>query len=218
MNVNRGIVPPVFIFWFMKKKMNISLLPVISLCIILAASCNNTADNNSRAINNSGLTANGMSKYLPENYFDNDEIDSLLIDIATYVGVKPKTATALTRFEHQHRNYYRNYASEFKLVYYHIDYLGDHYFYLLRPGRGKHGNMRGVGGRMRIEQNQITAFEEIFNTFVYDEKTLINKGKIIFPHLVMEGNVDQFASHPDLIEWPDDRLAYDKSTFEWRYK
>lgn len=158
-----------------------------------------------------------MQNYKIENYFSQDQIDTLLTDMVTYIGVKPRTATSQSRFEPEFRQYYIQYAAQFKMVYFLINEEGEHYFYLIRPARSPQGNLRGVGGRFMMENEKIYDFEEIFNTLVFDEETLTTIGSSLFLEMIENGNVDQYFGNSLYIEWPDHRLRYHKGLHEWRY-
>ncbi len=158
-----------------------------------------------------------MKAYKPDLYFEPAETDSLLTHMATYIGLKPKAAASQTRFDADFRPYYIEYSKQFKLVYFHIDPNGDHFYYLLRPARHLDSNKRGVGGKYRMENDGITKFEEIFNTPVFDEETLKSIGATLFLEMIENGNVDQYFGNRLYIEWPDHRLRYHKGLHEWRY-
>jgi hypothetical protein len=193
--------------------MNKQNLIIIAL-LVFFGSCNSSQPNHN------GLdrqTAKKVRKYHPEKHFSPTELDSLMVDMATYIGVKPKTATTFTRFEPAFRNYYTQYSKQFQLLYYHIDPAGYHFYYLLRPARGLSGNQRGVGGRLQMQEGAITQFEEILNTPVLPTSNLKSIGAKLFLELVATGNVDQSLQNKEYIEWPDHRLKYHKEKFEWRY-
>ncbi len=143
--------------------------------------------------------------------------EDLLIDMVTYIGRKPPLATSETRFEPEFRDYYTTYAKAFEVVYFHVDGDGLHRYYLIRPARSMHGNRRGVGGMFRLENGKITDFEELFNTPVMDEDRLREIGLELFEEMRYKSHVDRFLENRDYIEWPDERLSYDKEKFEWRY-
>jgi len=158
-----------------------------------------------------------MQQYRIEKYFSADQTDTLLTDMVTFIGVKPRTATNQTRFEPEFRPYYIQYSSQFKMVFLFVNEEGDHYYYLIRPARSTMGNTRGVGGRFRFENEKITDFEEIFNTPVFAEERLIEIGETLFLEMIETGIVDKYLGNMLFIEWPDERLKYHKGLNEWRY-
>jgi len=158
-----------------------------------------------------------MQLYRIENYIGAVQTDTLLTDMVTYIGVKPRTATSQTRFQSEFRPYYIEYSRQFQIIYFFVNEAGDHYYYLLRPARSVKGNTRGVGGRFRYENEKIIDFEEIFNTPVFDEDRLIEIGEILFLEMIETGNVEPYKGNNLFIEWPDERLKYHKGLNEWRY-
>ena len=153
-----------------------------------------------------------------DKYFSLQQQDSLLVNMVTYIGKKPKLADWQTRHEPQHEEYYKNLSKSFKFIYYHIADDSTHYYYLVRPARSTKGNTRGVGGRFKLgESFQLIDFEEIFNTPILPEQELVEVGRTLFVELITTGNIDRYLNNRSLIEWPDDRLMYDRVKKEWRY-
>ena len=157
-------------------------------------------------------------KYSINNYFDKDDADSLLVNIVTFIGKKPKAATSKTRFNPEHREHFQNIASQFKFCYYHIDADSTHYYYIIRPARSIHGNLRAVGGFFNLNDDfRPVEFEETFVTPINEENVLENIGKSLFMELIKYKNVDKFLNDSTYIEWPDKRLTYCTENHEWRY-
>lgn len=159
---------------------------------------------------------------VPESYrlqawHSQEDADTLLVDMVTYIGRKPPLATAETRFDPEFRGYYQAYAGEFEIIYYFVQDSGTHWYYLIRPARSLHGNRRGVGGMFRLENGRISGFEELFNTPVMDEDRIRLTGLELFEEMLQTGHVERFLRNSQYIEWPDERLKYDKEKFEWRY-
>jgi hypothetical protein len=158
------------------------------------------------------------NKYTISSYHDQDTIDTLLVNLVTFVGVKPKAANWETRLLPEHRSYYINQAKQFSFDRYFVSPEGLHYFFMVRPARHPKGNQRGVGGKFRLtEDMQITELEELFNTPVMPNEEIILKGRKIFNEMITNGNIEKYLNDKDYIEWPDERLKYDKVKNEWRY-
>lgn len=165
-----------------------------------------------------GLSCSSGRKYDIASYFSKEQSDSLLVDVVTFIGRKPEGSDWQTKYDPVYRNYYIRLSAGFSFEYYYISPAGVHYFYMIRPARHKDGNRRGVGGMYRIgSDGTIVDFEEVFNTPVKSEAELREIGKILFSELVKTGNVERFSENRNYIEWPDDRLKYDKVKKEWRY-
>ncbi|MFO7721987.1 MAG: hypothetical protein R6V49_02075 [Bacteroidales bacterium] len=157
-------------------------------------------------------------QYSVLNFFDQDNADTLLVNIITFIGKKPPLADHLTRFDARFREHYIQQKDAYHFVYYHIGDDSTHYFYIARPARSVKGNTRGVGGMFRLQgELSIAGFEEVFNTPVADAKELRKIGAVLFNELISKKNVNDLLGDTSLIEWPDHRMKYDKEIFEWRY-
>lgn len=158
-------------------------------------------------------------KYDISRKYNTSQIDTLTVNMVTYIGRKPVTADWQSRHDPTHRRYYINHSKDFRIAYYHIAKDSTHYYYIIRPARTVSGNTRGVGGSFRLEDGNlnIVEFIEEFNTPAMDEESLLAMGRELFKELISVGNVDRFLRRSDYIEWPDARLKYDRSRNEWRY-
>ena len=164
------------------------------------------------------ITCKPGNKYDISSYHGQETIDTLLVNLVTLVGVKPKATDWETRLVPEHRRYYINHAKQFSFDRYFISPEGVHYFFMVRPARHAEGNQRGVGGKFKLTEDlQIAELEELFNTPVMPYEEIISKGRTIFEEMIVTGNVEKFLKDKDYIEWPDGRLKYDKSKNEWRY-
>jgi len=161
----------------------------------------------------------GCKKYRYDSYFEKSTRDTLLTDMVTFIGPKPRTANYLSRLETQHRGFYIQQTQGFSIEFFYKSAADTFYFYMIRPARSPKGNTRGVGGKFTLnpENYSIEHFEEIFNTPIYDRDELKVIGCDLFQELKETGNIERYIFNSDLIEWPDDRLKYDKVRREWRY-
>jgi hypothetical protein len=152
------------------------------------------------------------------SYYSPNERDSLLADMITYIYKKPREANFQSRFDTEYRDHYVNQLPYFKPVFYTITVDGVHYYYVIRPARSINGNTRGVGGYFtKDSQGKITNFVELFNTPILPEHVLVTRGEKLFLEMVSTGEVKNYLKNPDYVEWPDDRLKYDRERNEWRY-
>ncbi len=180
---------------------NITALSLLSASLIIIASCRGE----------SGI-------YNPDSFYTASEKDSLMVKIVTYIGKKPRLADYKTRHNPEHLNFYTQQSKLYSLIYYHISDDSTHYYYIIRPARSARGNTRGVGGRFRINDDlKYYDFEEMFNTPILYEQELMEIGKTLFREMLGSGNIDFYLDNKGYIEWPDERLRYDKTRNEWRY-
>jgi hypothetical protein len=155
--------------------------------------------------------------YRFSNFYSSQIRDTLLVDMVTLIGKKPKTADYLSRHEARFRNYYIQLAESFNMEYFH---QADDtcYYYMIRPARSVRGNTRGVGGKFTLDANDnIDYFEESFNTPIYPREDLERIGWRLFRELIEKRSISGLQWNVDYIEWPDDRLQYDTEKREWRY-
>lgn len=165
------------------------------------------------------VVAEETNKHPVSAHYTENEKDTLLVDLASYIYRKPASATWETKLDPKFRNYYIRNTAKFKIIYYHIDEDNTHYYYLSRPARDHEGKQRrGVGGMFkRNEKNEIVDFEEVFNTPIHPEEKLKEIGLTLFEEMIAHRNVDNYLTDQNLIEWPDGRLFYSKEKKEWRY-
>jgi len=158
-------------------------------------------------------------KYDVSSYHSSESRDSLLADIITYVYVRAPYSDSKTRFESRFRKYYVDQLGQFRFEKYYVDARGLHYFYLIRPARSADGNIRGVLGTFRMDdQGKIYSFREILNTPIAPLPVLQQRGEELFNSLVKRGHVDDYLKHPDYVEWPDKITYYDTIQYEWLVK
>lgn len=156
--------------------------------------------------------SNKISKYFNEN-----QRDTLLTNIITYIYVKPPYATNSTRFEAQFRKYYVQNLPKFSLENYFIAPDSTHYFFLIRPVGNTLKYKRGVLGKFKLKHGSLmpTDFEEIVNTPHLEEKIVKERGDFLFKELVKNKNLNKYLAMKHYIEWPDSTLVYDKKRNEW---
>lgn len=158
-------------------------------------------------------------KHNPSNYFSAAELDSLKVQMITYIFQAPEGANWQTRFEEKYKSYYVSNLSKFTLERLHKNNAGRYYFYMLRPARSSQGSLRAVGGSFYLnEDNLIYSFKEIFNTPVGSVEELQEKGDELFTWIIDHDNVNDIMLNADLIEWPTQWSYYDTVRYEWVVK
>lgn len=159
-----------------------------------------------------------LTQYNIAHLFNDQEADSLLITIVTYMGKRAPLADHNSKFSNEFRYYYQEQAQHFTWCYLHKNADDLYHYYIIRPARSSDENQRGAGGSFRIRNDgQLDEFVEIFNTPVNTNDSLKIIGATLFQEMITTGNVDKYLGKPSMIEWPDDRLRYDKERNEWRY-
>lgn len=151
------------------------------------------------------------------DYFTDNQRDSLLTNIVTYIYITAPKATQETKFQPQFRGFYAKNISKFTLENLQKSQDGWHYFLVIRPVGGS-SFRRGVLGKFKLKENSTTPteFEEIANTPHLKEEIVKERGAYLFQELVKNGNLNAQIPMKQYIEWPDQHLAYDKKVHEWK--
>ena len=155
--------------------------------------------------------------YHIDHYVAKEKQDTLMTNIVTYMGVKPRRADWQTRLDPQYRSFYTEQAKEYSFYRYFVDENDMHYFYIIRPARHPLGNRRAVGGKYTLdEQMNLLFYEEVFVTQVLEEEYLKEIADDLFTAFI-NNKFEKYFTNRLIIEWPDDRLKYDTLKKEWRY-
>lgn len=155
--------------------------------------------------------------YHIDRYIPREQQDSLLVNVVTLMGVKPRYADHQTRMEPRYRQFYIEQSRNYYFYRYYVDDNGLHFFYMIRPARHPLGNRRAIGGSFRLGDDlELLDYREEFVTQVLEEERLRELADVLFPALIA-GDLQQHLSNKLIIEWPDDRLRYDLQKREWRY-
>jgi hypothetical protein len=156
-------------------------------------------------------------KYQASDYFTDNQRDSLLTNIITYLYIPAPQATNDTKFQPQFRRFYTKNLSSFYLQNYYQSPDGWSYFFVIRPVGGSPKFRRGVLGKFKLESNSLmpTEFEEVANTPHLAEEIVKERGQYLFKELIKNGNLDKQIPMKQYIEWPDEHLNYDKKANQW---
>jgi hypothetical protein len=197
------------------------LISLITIATLI--SCNNNESNTGKEASEKVTTIDSNTEktavYQINNFYNQQQKDTLLVGLVSYIYRKPALATWQTKLNPEFRPYFIKNTTDFSIVYYHISQDSTHYYYLLRPARDNEGvQKRGVGGMFRVnELGEITDFEELFNTPIQSEAKLKEIGLSLFEEMISTSNIEKYLNNKEYIEWPDGRLFYSKEKKEWRY-
>lgn len=141
----------------------------------------------------------------------------LLTDLIVRIYKRPPGSSKETRFEDQFRNWYVDKLPQFDWMAHKYD-NGTHFFLIKRPARNIHQHVRTVGGIFQLnENNEITYFQEVFNTPMLPENEARVKGAIIFNNWMETGSIEKYYNQQEFIEFPNYRTYYNLNTMEWSY-
>jgi hypothetical protein len=153
----------------------------------------------------------------PSYYFTQNEQDSLLANIITYIYVKAPEAHNDTRFQARFRSFYVKNLAKFQLENYYQSTDSTAYYFVIRPVGNSPKYKRGVVGKFKFKDKTLmpTEFEEVINTPPLEEQALKERGGFLFKELIKNNNLDKYLTLKHYIEWPDSTLVYDKKMNEW---
>ncbi len=166
------------------------------------------------------ISCNSNSKYDIATYYEQEAQDTILTNIVTYIYKVPRGVPKERKHYNEYRHLYVKIIKDFEFLNYYIDPSDStHYFYMIRPARNAHGHKRGVGGKYKVDQDfNLLDFEEIFNTPMMSVEEIKEKGTYLWDDLMYYKNVDRYFLNKSFIEFPDERVRYDKETKEWTYE
>lgn len=149
-------------------------------------------------------------------YYSDNQRDTLLANVITYMYLKPSGATNENRFEPRFRKYYVAQLPYFSCDRYTIRPDSTHYYFVIRSAGKVEKYRRGIGGKFRLHKDLMPYdFEEMWCTPRLSEEEVKQRGRFLFGEMVKNGNVDKYLTMSHYIEWPDSTLIYDKKAHEW---
>lgn len=157
------------------------------------------------------------SKDEAEYYFSNNERDTLLTNVITYVSENAVYANLETRFDKKFRSEYVSRLPLYHFVKFTKMEDGTCYFLLSRPVANLKDLRRGVVGKFILKQGSLLPenFEEVVNTPHFAEDLVVERGTFLFQELIKKGNLNEYLSMEHYVEWPDKYLKYDKKSHTW---
>jgi len=161
---------------------------------------------------------NDSQKYDINTYFSPDEQDTLMTNIMIYIYKTPRGVRKENKHNEEYRRLYASQIKEFRFLKYHIDEDSTHFFLMIRPARNAHGHKRGVAGKYKLGPDlELRDFEEIFNTPMLAEDSIVVRTQHLWDDLMHFNHVDRYFMNKSYIEFPNDQCTYDKEMKEWVY-
>ncbi|MCS6824743.1 MAG: hypothetical protein NZ529_10640 [Cytophagaceae bacterium] len=156
-----------------------------------------------------------------ESYYTKEQSDSLMFSILPYIAKLEKKVNYENRFNPEHKAYFMAKWADYKFQFkrYFITEDSTHYFLIWKVAPSLYEKYIAIGGRFKKDKNgKVIQFEEIFNTWKMKPDELEEKSFALFDYMVKNGNVDPFMKEEYLIEFPDDKVYYDKKECRWKVK
>jgi hypothetical protein len=158
-------------------------------------------------------------EYSPDKYLTADERQKLLQQVVRYSEKRAPHATALNRFDTIFNWYYDKAVKEYDVRRYYIDKTGEHYFLFTRAARSITPMREAIGGKLRVENDSLTEYEELFRTWKMNEDSLNTRAFELFDKMINGEDLTKYGPKYQgdrYVEFPDDRFYFDKERRMWR--
>lgn len=164
------------------------------------------------------ITCGTPDVYKISHYYKKEIQDTILTNIIVNIYKVPRGVPKVDKYNSDYRELYLNQVDKFEFLHYFIDQEEVHYFYLIRPARNSGNLKRGVAGKYKVDKDyNLLEFEELYNTPMLETELIKSRGEELWADLMYFKNVDRYLLNKDYIEFPGDRVKYDKTLKEWVY-
>lgn len=157
------------------------------------------------------------SSYDAVNNFDKIAEEKFLFKIMPLIAQRAPYSNDTTRFESRFDEHYKNELVKFDLISYQQQPDSSACFLIYKVAPSLKVKKIAIGGKIKIVNDSIVEFEEVFNTPKMELKELDSKSSELFNELATQGNVKKYLGNADMIEFPDSRTCYDKAKLKWRF-
>ncbi len=167
------------------------------------------------------LTSCERSKPSPVGQkLDAQQADLLLSQIIRYVGHLAPRATHQTKFDTAFDRFYAAEARKHRIDLYHKeDQTGTIYLLVTRPAPSLQVKRVAIGIEMRMINDSIAYYREVFRTWKMPEEVLAKKGRFLFEKMVRGEDLSpyypQHSGEEEYIEFPDPHTHFDVEQRRW---
>jgi hypothetical protein len=158
--------------------------------------------------------------YNPDEQLDQKEKSEFITNIIRYAGKLPDKANDTTKFNTEFDAHYQDQESRHVLKLYYKSSSDEQFFLLTRKAPSLYEKYVAVGGRLRVRNDSIVEYEEVFRTWRMAPDTLHNRGAFLFDLMVKGKPLDPYftrnSNGVEYIEFPDEHVYYDKESRRWK--
>lgn len=180
---------------------------IFILCAIVACiaqSCSNTSDN---------IKAGEV--------LSPSEMLAIKKSIIRYIAKAPDGVSGESRFDPKFNDYYDGKLKECFLELYAVR-DADNYFLVTQPAASLVEKRHATGGRFVLnDKGEITGYEEIFRTWKMKPEDLKVRYEVLFKDMIAGKSLERYYTKhagDKYIEFPDDKVYYDKEERTWKIK
>ncbi|MFN4079671.1 MAG: hypothetical protein ACK4NS_02125 [Saprospiraceae bacterium] len=151
---------------------------------------------------------------------DPDTESQMLNRIIRYCGYMPKKANHLTKFNAVYDTFYIDQAGKHKIdLMYQDEKKGDTYLLVSRIAPSLKAKRVAIGIKLRMENDSLIRYEEVFRTWKMPEEELSVKGAMLFNKMVAGKDLSPYypqnSGKEDYIEFPDPQTHFDVNKRRW---
>ncbi len=158
----------------------------------------------------------------PDLYLTPKENFEFKEKIVRFFEKLPKKVSHENKWNTENNEYYLKKVEEAEIMHYYKNDDGFIYFAIAKIAPSIYLKKVATIGKLKIENDSITYYEEICRTWKMEIPELSEKTKILFDKIVNDDDISQYYtknSQPEFwIEFPDDLNSYDIENRKWIHK
>lgn len=165
-------------------------------------------------------TNTNSDAYDPLKVATTSEQDSLMLSIIIYTDEHtPDSINAANRFETKNKSFFAGLTSKYKFKYLTKNADGQYKYFIYKKARGTEDMFVGMCGKFSVsEENKITELTEAFRMWRMTKEELNKKSLEVYEAFVENKSLEAYINSEDkhYIEFPNEHVAYDALTHEWK--
>lgn len=156
----------------------------------------------------------------PSSYLDSTEIGDFNYSIIRYAGDLAGKASQDNKFDSSFDDYYKNLSAAHKLRFYFTDTASGHtYFLLTRIAPSLTQKYVAIGGKLKMNKDSITYYEEIFRTWKMPEEEQLKVSEMLFNKMIKGEDLSMYypenSGDEYIIEFPSEKVFFDTTRRRW---
>lgn len=156
----------------------------------------------------------------PSSYLDSIRVRNFKNSIIRYTGDLPEKGNYNSRFDVRFDEHYQKQVAGHNLEFYLEDTVGNQtYFLLTRIAPSLTKKYVAIGGKLKIDQDSITYYEEVFRTWKMPEDEQLKISEMLFRKMVKGEDLSKYYSENSgddyIIEFPNEKIYYDTDKRTW---
>ncbi len=142
-----------------------------------------------------------------------------LEQIIRYTAHLPKKATHETKFDTAYDSFYAQEIKKYRVDLFYQEPEGYTYLLVSRPAPSLDVKRVATGIKMRIKEDSVAYYEEVFRTWKMTEPILAKKAGMLFEKMVRGQDLSpyypQHSGEEEYIEFPDAHTRFDVEKRRW---